>query len=334
MSLKEKINKLFPVKTFLSSTTSSDEKNNTLIKGENATFVFPKSEEYSASYQNLYNQLYDYLSKINHAEIKNIVKELLDRGLIYFGASTGESVSPTRLMITTNNKLAGLVLNIDMCRIDTSAEVFECKNPILCIYMIYYGYLRSLIIINKENITKEYQLHELASGYIYILFIKYFRKNAFLTEKQKAFLKCACLYMYYVHYLKYTHNSALANINRHHHDIVDSEYLDSFMFEMKSLSKFDNIKQLPNLLIDLKVTNDTPNSLTIGILKTLKTNGYYSFIGYLDMFLSFIIISKYPVSVVFNVEGINNNKISDTIEDILLKYSKSVSYALDVIPTK
>ena len=155
-----------------------------------------------------------------------------------------------------------------------------------------------------------------------------------LTEKQKAFLKCACLYMYYVHYLKYTHNSALANINRHHHDIVDSEYLDSFMFEMKSLSRFDNIKQLPNLLIDLKVTNDTPNSLTIGVLKTLKTNGYYSFIGYLDMFLSFIIISKYPVNVIFNVEGINNNKISDTIEDILLKYSKSVSYALDIIPNK
>ena len=37
MSLKEKINKLFPIKTFLSnSVTEADEKNNTLLKGENA----------------------------------------------------------------------------------------------------------------------------------------------------------------------------------------------------------------------------------------------------------------------------------------------------------
>ena len=335
MSLKEKINKLFPVKTFLSSSvTASDEKSNTLIKGENATFIFPKSKEYENSYQNLYKQLYDYLPKINHDRIKNIVKELLDRGLIYFGASVGDSTSPTRLMITTNNKLAGIILNIDLCRIDTSGDIFECKNPILCIYMIYYGYLRSIIIINKEDISKEYQLHELASGYIYVLLIKYFGKNVFLTEKQKAFLRCACIYIYYVYYLKLTHNSALSIINRHHHDIVNSELLDEFMFEMKSLSRFDNIKQLPNLIIDLKITNDTPNSITIGLLKTLKTNGYYSFIGHLDMFLSFIVISKYPVSVVFNVDGLNNNKICDTIEDIILKYSKNIPYALDVIPTK
>lgn len=333
LSLKEKINKLFPVKTFLSnSVTEADEKSNTLLKGENATFVFPKSKEYTNHYDLIYKQLYDYLQKISFDKIKIIVKDLLDKGLIYIGSSTGSSIAPARLMITTNNKLAGIVLNMNMCNIEVTEDSFVCKNPILCIYMIYYGYLRSLIIINKDSISKEYQLHELASGYIYILFIKYFGKNAFLSEKQKAFLKCACLYIYYIHYLKYTHNNALAIINRHHHDIVDSQFLDDFMFEMKTLNRFDNIKQFPNLLIDLKITNDTPNAMTIGLLKTLKTNGYYSLIGYLDMFLSFIVVSKYPVSSIFNVDGITNLKINNTIEEMLLKYLKNISYVLDIIP--
>ena len=331
MSLKEKINKLFPTKTFLMPSDSTINNENDLIKGENAIFVVPKIKDELERYSDFYKQLYDYLPKVTNDKIKTIVKDLLDRDLIFIGSASYDPNSPTRLLINANNKLAGIILNIYPCGINI--KDFKSKNPLLCIYMIYYGFLRSIIIINKEQISKEYQLHELAAGYIYVLFIKYFGKNSFLTEKQKSYLKCACLYIYYAHYFKLKHNNILATINLHHYDIVNSEFLESFMIDMKPLNRFTNIKELPSLLIDLKITNETPNSITIGILKTLKTNGYFSFTGYLDMFLSFIVVSKYPVDQIFNVEGILNNKINNAIEDILLEYSKKIKYAIGIIPT-
>jgi hypothetical protein len=87
------------------------------------------------------------------------------------------------------------------------------------------------------------------------------------------------------------------------------------------------------MLIDAKVINESPNVITMSLLKMLKPMGFYCLIGPLDYFISLVIITKYPIEFIGN-KAPTNDKIQNAVEEVVLKYIDKIKYDLTAITNK
>jgi hypothetical protein len=70
--------------------------------------------------------------------------------------------------------------------------------------------------------------------------------------------------------------------------------------------------------------------MIMSLLKMLKPMGFYSLVGPLDYFIPLVITTKYPVEFI-GAKTPTNEKIQNTIEEIITKYINSISYDLTAV---
>jgi hypothetical protein len=84
------------------------------------------------------------------------------------------------------------------------------------------------------------------------------------------------------------------------------------------------------MLIDTKVSIMDPNVFVINIIKRFKQFGFYSILGSLDYFISFVITCKYPFEL-FPPNSSLNVELQNKIEDMMIPYMKKVKFTSSVL---
>ncbi len=324
-----KLNKRFQSNSFNDSVVD-----NVLVTPQVSIHVILQSKNNENIYNNFYEQFGLFLKKLPNNAVKKNVENLYNKKLIYIGFVQGSNqakeISSRVLLNDSNNKLSGIVLNSNNLNIDISTG--DTSNIDNCIYATYFGIIRSAVIINK-TIKSNNDLHKLLTTYMYLIFNKIIGKNIFATQRQKDFLRLSCIYIYYIYFFNEKHSYVISILKRKYSDIVDKEIFDDFIKKINENRGYTTIKDIPKLLIDLRVIFIDPKKIYMKLIQTLKPIGFYTFIGPYDQFISSMILSKYPTDL-FSRQNLTNPKIHDAVEKLIEKYLKTITFEISGLPTK
>lgn len=314
------INKQF-LPTFFSDTdinsllSVDEQKILTLRKGENAEIYNTFQQEFSS-----------YLAKMPNNIVKETGRNLLNKDLIFLGIA---KIKPdnvvVRSFLTAANKFAGIVLDAQQLGIDPTTGSSSSIDE--CIYATYFGFIRATVLLNKTEIRQNKDLHKLMSTYLYLLFLKAIGSDKLYSEKQKTLVHILSIYIYYKHYLKERHAYILTILQRDYENFIGKDSIEEFLPIIEKMQNYTSLKDFSKMLIDAKVVNESPNVVTLSLLKILKPIGFYSLIGPLDYFIALVIITKYPVEFI-GAKAPTNDKIQNAVEEIVSKYIDNIQYDL------
>lgn len=290
----KQIDRAFPIKYF--SDTSI---NKSLLNSETKVLVEPRTpKNIEKVYKQFDEDLKLYLSKLTNSICKKVVEDLYNRNKIYIGASLSQKINEglmSRPLIESNSKLVGVTLF--STKLDIDMQTGETSNIDECVYATYQSVIRSFAIINKRDIIKDHELHKMLSTYLYLVLLRTIGKNNIYSEKQKNFFHVICTYAYYRHYLDYNTNLIYSTIEKYFKDQNLLNNYDELKPSLSKIERYNDIKDLPKMLIDSDVMINNPNNFNMILMKNLKLSGYYSIIGPLDMLLSMAILSRYPTDL-------------------------------------
>jgi hypothetical protein len=316
-------------KKFQPSFFSNTEVNSLLSTDELKIFILERDKKDLPIYDTFFEDYSNYLSKMPNNTVKEMCQNLLNKNLIFLGiAKTKPDNVVVRSFITPDDKFAGVALDSQQLGIDPLTGSADSIDE--CIYATYFGFVRSAVIINKTEIRQNKDLHKLLSTYLYLLFLKVIGSDKLYSEKQKALVHMLTIYIYYKHYLKERHPYILTIIQRDYDKFIGKEYIKEFLPVLEEMENYTSLKDFPKMLIDAKVLNESPNILTMSLLKLLKPMGFYSLIGPLDYFIPLVIITKYPIEFIGS-KAPTNDKIQNAVEEIMVKYMNSVKYDLTAV---
>lgn len=320
------LNKRFQPQSFNKSPAD-----NILITPEKKISVVYHRPENKHSYENFNDQFGLFLSKLPNNNVKRYVHNLYNKKIIFMGDVQGNDNNEIfARVLLTNNKLSGVVLNKD--NLDIDLHTGDTNRIDDCIYATYFGLIRAAILTNSSKIRSDKDLHKLLTTYLYLMFIKIIGKNSIFSKKQKDILHLVCIYIYHICFFNEKHTYVLSIIKRDYKDVTNKEIFDEF-FEMINDNKgYSNIKDIPKLLIDLKLYFKDPKQSYMTMIQMLKPIGFYTFVGPLDQFIASMILTKYPTDL-FSRNGVTNQKIHDSVEDIICKYISKLSYEIKGIPS-
>ena len=221
-------------------------------------------------------------------------------------------------------KLSGVVLNTEKLNIDINKG--ETNNIDNCIYAVYYGLIRASILLNKRSIKSDKELHKLLTTYLFLMYLKVLGKNNIYSKKQKILIHLVCIYIYYIYFFNEKHSYSLSIIKRDYMDIIDKEIYNEFYKMIKDNKGYNSIKDIPKLLVDLKISFKDPKQVYMTMIKILTPMGFYTFIGPFDQFVSSMILCKYPTDL-FSRNGVTNIKIHNSVEEKIERLIKKISYS-------
>lgn len=263
-----------------------------------------------------------YLSKLPNNSVKKYVSELFNRNLIVFGnaSSKAANINFVRTDIQ-GDKLKAVAL--DIRDFDIDIKTGETRNIDECIYASYFGFLRFAVVANRTSIKNDRKLQELLAQYFYQIMISIIESGKIDTPKQKFFFKIIAYYAFYRHFIRETSASTIRILR----DIFDEgkELFNEFLPRFKDIDKYDSVKDFAKMLIDTKVITIDPNVFSINLLKKYKQYGFYCIYGTLDMFVAFIVASKYPFEFLGEMPTVNSN-IQKDIEEIMIGYMRKVNF--------
>jgi len=319
MLTHSRIDKLFPPRRFNDSSVS-----NMLATREKNIYVIERSEKYQSAYDTFDELFKVYLIKLPGNNVKKYVSNIFDKRLIFLGTSTSaKNDAVFARLFLPDTKLNGVVLDSNILDIDVSTG--ETSNIDDCIYASYHGLVRAAVLVNKNIISKNKDLHKLLINHMYRIFLRVVGQGSIYNEKQKNFIYMTCAYSFYRHFLKQRHPLAISNVKRDHKDLFKSEDIEEFSESMKRISRYDSTKDIPKILIDLKLYQDSPAKAMIKLLEILGNSGTFSLIGGLDQFIAMTILSKYPTNL-FPKTSTSNQKVHDAVENMIVKYIDKLSY--------
>ena len=318
------LDKLFPVKFF-----SDSDVNSVLRAEEQKMFVLRKNKENATIYSTFIEDLSTYLLKLPNNDVRQQVQNLINKNLIFLSIS---KIKPdnlfVRLLLTNDDKLAGIVLDTQQLAIDPTTGVAESIDE--CVYAIYFGVVRAAIILNKDKVRQDKDLHKLLSTYLHLLLIKAIGVDKIFSQKSKSFIHILAIYIYYKYYLKERHPYILSIIERDYESFIGKETVAEFMPFLEEMQNYNSVKDFPKMLIDAKIWNENPRVLMVSLIKLLKPFGFYCLIGPLDYFVGLVIISKYPTDF-FSKKCLVSNKIQDAVEKIVIGYVDKIKYDITTI---
>ena len=233
-----------------------------------------------------------------------------------------------RSFITPDDKLAGIALDSQQLGVDPTTGSTNSIDE--CIYATYFSLVRATVYIHKSDVRKNKDLHKLLSTYLYMLFVKAIGSDKLYSEKQKALVHILSVYIYYKHYLKEKHSYILSIIERDYSKFIGKQYINEFLPALDKIQNYTSIKDFPKILIDMKIINESPNVLTISLLKMLRPIGFYCLIGPLDYFTALVVTAKYPVDFIGSKIPAND-KIQNAVEDIVSGYMDKTKYDLTAV---
>lgn len=316
-------------KGFKSKFFSDSDVNNILQDDEQKILLILKDQKSAAIYSTFNEDFFLYLSKLPNNIMKQQVQNLVNKDLIYLGLSKSKPDNVfVRLLLTVENKLAGVVLDTQQLNIDSVTGSSESIDE--CVYASYFGMVRAAVILNKSLIRQNKEIHKLLSTYLYLLTVKAIGTDKIYSPKHKGFIHMCCIYIYYKYYLKEKHSYILSIIERDYGAFLGEDVIDEFLPTLDKMEGYNSIKDLPKILVDCNLLNESPNAVTVSLIKILKQIGFYSLIGPLDYFIGLVILSKYPVEF-FSKKCLLNQKIQDSVEDIVKEYMDKIKYDLTAV---
>ncbi len=316
-------------KTFQPSFFSDTEVNKILSEDEQKIYILFRDKDNASIYDTFTSDFGQYLSKMPNNVVKINCQNLLNKNLIYLGIA---KIKPdnvvVRPLVTTDHKLTGMVLDSQQLGVDPTTGSSNSIDE--CVYATYFGLIRSAVLINKSALRQNKDLHKLLSTYLYLLFLKAIGSDKIYSDKQKALVHMLSIYIYYKHYLKERHNYIISIIERDYGKFIGKEYLEEFLPTLDKMANYTSVKDFPKMLIDAKVINESPNILTMSLLRMLKPMGFYCLIGPLDYFIPLVIITKYPVEFIGSKVP-SNDKIQNAVEEIMVDYIDKIKYDLSIV---
>ena len=316
-------------KSFQPSFFSDTDVNTILSADEQKILIITRDKDGLSIYDTFNQDFSKYLTKMPNNVVKQSCLNLLNKNLIYLGeAKTKPDNIVVRPFVTTDNKFAGIALDSQQLGVDPTTGVADSIDE--CIYATYFGLVRSAVLINKTELRQNKDLHKLLSTYLYLLFLKVIGSDKLYSEKQKALVHTLAIYIYYKHYLKERHSYILSILQREYEKFIGKEYLEEFLPTLDKIQSYTSLKEFPKILIDAKVINESPNVITMSLLKMLKPMGFYSLVGPLDYFIPLVIITKYPVEFI-GTKAPTNDKIQNAVEEIMSKYIDKIKYDLTAV---
>jgi hypothetical protein len=300
----------------LSNKDKHDE--NILVKLEKLFLILPRTLENEATYQNFDDQISKYLSKISGVS-KDICQQLLNRKALYIGTNIKKVNSILGCSsISQDNKL--IFTCADMSIFDIDPIDITIGNIEELINQYYYQFIRCNIYIFPD-IKKNFELHNLIIQYYTFLLLKVI-KIPTLVDKKIEFLKMAIAILYFRHFLdmdaKYAKEKALALVDQTYQKEFDSAIPDAFIL------KYNNIKDILKLVIDLKIVFDTPNNLTYQMLNNLKVVSFLSITSTFDHLVAALIASI--TSTEYYKPLLINRQIQEKVEQILASHFNNIKY--------
>jgi hypothetical protein len=303
--------------------------NSILLSSEQKIYIIKKDKDGASIYDTFLQDFNAYLEKMTSNEVKNSCRSLMNKDLLFLGiAKTKPDNVVVRLFITKDDKLAGLALDSQQLGVDPTTGATNSIDE--CVYATYFGLTRAAVIINKDKIRQNKDLHKLLSTYLYIIFLKAIKSDTLYSEKQKNLLQLLTIYIYYRHYLKEKHDYTLSIINREYNKIINEDNIDEFTPILDKMKSYSSIKDFPKMLVDAHISHDPPNVFLISLLKLLKPMGFYALTGPLDYFIPLVVITKYPVSFIGGKIP-TNEKIQNTIEKLMIEYVDKIKYDLTAV---
>ncbi len=325
---KFNITKRFPPKFF-----NGNPVEDILKRSEESILMLFRLEASSDIYDRFDNDFNLFLSKLPSSPAREITSNLFNKDLIFIGQSTQKKQGNvmSRVLLTPDNKFAGIVLNSSNLEINTGTG--ECPAIDDCIYASYAGILRGSIIINEKEIKKNKELHKLLSTYIFLLYLKLIGKSSIISPRQKQTLHVLCVYTFYQHFLREKHGYIISILKREYvaKDIISESLFNDLEPKLEILKSFNNMKDLPKIITEFKIVTVNPSQFLMQMLKNLKPLGFYSLVGSLDHLVSAIILSLYPNSLIPKFM-MTNEKIHKEIERSMNDYIKKIKFDVTAIP--
>lgn len=326
---KFKINfeKVFPPRQFTHSNPIAD----ILQKDERKFLIKLRTKEAKPVYDRFDNDFGLYLSKLPNNPVKEYVGRLYNERMFFIGTSkTGEISSYSRLLITKENRLAGVALNAYQLNIDvddgSTSDIDEC------IYATYSAVVRAGALINEKEIKKDRDLQKLLATFIFLLFLKLLGKSMTVSSKQKYFLQAVCTYLFYRHYIGEKHGYALSILEKEFvGEYIPVEIYNEIKSKMDSLKPFDSMKDLPKVISDFNIADINPSVFLMQTLKSIKQSGFYALIGPLDTLISEVVLAQYPTELVSKTM-MTNPDVHRGIEEIMNKYMAKIKFDNSAIP--
>lgn len=316
-------------KTFQPDFFSDTNLNSMLSTDELKILIIERDKDGLPIYDIFDRDFSDYLAKMPNNIVKESCRNLLNKNLIFLGVAKNKVDNViVRSFITSQNRLAGVALDSQKLGIDPTTGATDSIDE--CIYATYFGIIRSAVLLNKQDIRQNKDLHKLMSTYLYILFLKVIGSDKVYSEKQKAFVHILSIYIYYKHYLKERHSYILTILKRDYTNFIGESYFDEFLPQLENIKNYSNISDFPKMLIDTNILNESPNVFMMSLLRTLKPMGFHSLAGPLDYFIPLVVITKYPVDFI-GKRVPTNSKIQDAVEKIMSKYVDKMKYDLTAV---
>ena len=329
-SISKNLNKLFPPKLYKQASpkglTSTQKQYN---KDELSILIRSKEHADEASkkmYNNFNDQLSLYLSKMSDSVPKKVVSELLLRDLIYIGlASRANEHGVFVRVLYKDNKLTGV--GLDARDLSISIKDGSCDDISDCIYASYYGAIRTCVLEFEKEINKDETVNKIAYSYILTAILKSIGKKIPLNIKQKDILKIAVAYLYFRHYQKERHLSALNRIEKEFGELINHKVFLEVFKNNKNIEKFDNIKEVGHLLSTLRIFYDNPNVILLHMLQNFKKNVFYNIITSLDTLVAMMVTAIHP-NYLFDSSAVILSKLQSHLENHMFeKYFKRLKFA-------
>jgi len=296
------------------------------ILGEQRIFIaIPNDDKTRQIYKTLYDNLTTYLMKVPTSPAKLAVKKLMDRNLIYIGrniSSNGKNGIIGRVQRTSNNRLAGVVVDIIELEIDPSTG--ETIHIDQVFYAIYYQFIRAAILIHFNNIKDDKRIHQHLIKYMYYLNLRIIGSNTSLTSKQKLNLELLTAYFFYRYQLNFNHiqarDNAIESITTENKSLLD----DSITILINRLEKYLFMKDIFKGFVDFNIISDSPATLIMRSLMYFRLTGFYSITTTVDYLIATSILSMYPVSFLQNT--LISKDLQSKIEDLITPLINSVKF--------
>lgn len=316
-------NKVFPPKYFSNSEMADifvrNEKHIYKIKreGDNLESIYKNFDEYFGL----------YLSKLSDSPCKKYCQFMLDRKIIFLGTSinTRNSIIFCRTLITPDNKLNGVVLDSNVLSVNPITGETDSIDD--CVYASYYGLIRSAILTNIKEISKDKDLHKYIIAYLNSLILRTLEQKSSYTPKHKQLIMLSCIYMFYRHFMSEKHQTCLSIIKRDYRDEFPDDFLLNTLPLMTNLTKHSEMKHIFNLLVDLHVLVDSPAMQLFKLIQYAQNNGFYCIVGTLDVFVPLIILTRYNTNL-FEKKLLINEDLQTNVENIIGTYIKKINYSM------
>lgn len=275
-------------------------------------------------YNTFYKNLNTYMLKIPASPAKQAVSMLINKKLILLGKDIDASKNGIiGTVFISHDALAGVVLEV--ADLEINPETGETSNIDQCFYAIYFEFIRTAVLINRDKIRSNTEIHKLCIQFLTYLMLRLLGRGIQLSTKQRNVFEIVVKYFFYRYEMSETHPLSVDKALKQTSKELAQELLPLF----ESIKKTTKFRDIFTVLMDFKITQQSPNSLIILSLKKLKAAGFFSVFTSLDYLIAFIIILNYPID--FVGAEIINTSIQIKLENIMQKYIKRVKFDVKAI---